>query len=188
MIGSTRPGRVALPVGQWIAQRAEAMGGWDVAIADLAEINLPFMDEPKHPRFHQYVHDHTKKWSAQVESADAVVFVTPEYNYGFSAPLKNAIDYLFSEWHYKPVGFVSYGGVSGGVRAVQMLKQVVTTLKMVPVTEAVNIPFIQQYFDDHHQFHPSEATEQAAQDMLQELRRWSHSLQSMRSTNHHVTP
>ena len=88
------------------------------------------MDEPNHPRLRQYTKQHTKDWSAKVEAADAFVFVMPEYNYGFNAPLKNVIDYLNQEWAYKPVGFVSYGGVASGTRAVQMIKQVVTTLKM----------------------------------------------------------
>ena len=89
-------------------------------------------DEPKHPRFGEYVHQHTKDWSATISRGDAFVFVIPEYNYGFNAAIKNAIDYLNTEWQYKPVGFVSYGGVAAGTRAMQMLKQVITTLKMVP--------------------------------------------------------
>ena len=79
--------------------------------------------------------------------ADAFIFVIPEYNYGFDAATKNAIDYLHHEWHYKPAGFASYGGVAAGTRAVQMLKQVLTTLKVTPVFEAVNIPFVQQFLD-----------------------------------------
>ena len=89
-------------------------GGFEIDFADLAEVNLPFMDEPNHPRFHRYTHQHTLDWSARVEAADAFVFVMPEYNYGFTAPLKNAIDYLHAEWAYKPVGLVSYGGVAAG--------------------------------------------------------------------------
>src|SRR4051812_15701392 len=89
IIASTRPGRVGLPVGEWIRDRALAHGAFNVEVADLAEINLPFMDEPHHPRLGNYVHQHTKDWSARVAAADAVIFVTPEYNYGFTAPLKN---------------------------------------------------------------------------------------------------
>ena len=85
------------------------------------------MDEPKHPRLREYEHQHTKDWSARVEAADAFVFVHPEYNYGITAPLKNALDYLSQEWNYKPLGLVSYGGVSAGTRAAQMIKQVATT-------------------------------------------------------------
>src|SRR5689334_4480755 len=114
VIASTRPGRVGAPVARWFHRRAEEHGGFDVELVDLAEVNLPLLDEPHHPRLRRYVHQHTQAWSARVEAADAFVFVTPEYNYGMPASLKNALDYLNQEWHYKPVGFVSYGGVSAG--------------------------------------------------------------------------
>jgi NAD(P)H-dependent FMN reductase len=113
-----------LPIGQWVRDRAVAHGGFEVELVDLAEINLPFLDEPGHPRLGQYTKPHTKDWSARVDAADAFVFVTPEYNYGMPGSLKNAIDYLHREWAYKPVGFVSYGGIAAGTRAVQMTKLV----------------------------------------------------------------
>lgn len=115
VIGSTRPGRVGLPVAQWFSQRAREHAGFKVELVDLAEVNLPLLDEPNHPRLHQYTHEHTRAWSATVARGEAYVFVHPEYNYGLNAALKNAIDYLFGEWQYKAVGFVSYGGVSGGL-------------------------------------------------------------------------
>ena len=115
-----------------------------------------------------------------VERADAFVFVMPEYNYGFTAPLKNAIDYLHHEWAYKPVGFVSYGGVSAGTRAVQMVKQVVTTLKMMPISEAVSIPFVRQFINDEGELVPNEVMNSAADQMLDELSRWTKALQPMR--------
>jgi NAD(P)H-dependent FMN reductase len=123
ILASTRPGRAGEPIADWFVERAAAHGAFDVELVDLAEVALPFMDEPNHPRLRRYTHEHTKAWSARVDSADAFVFVTPEYNYGLTAPLKNAIDYLHFEWQHKPVGFVSYGGVAAGTRAVQMLKQ-----------------------------------------------------------------
>jgi NAD(P)H-dependent FMN reductase len=104
----------------------------------------------------------------------------PEYNYSLTAPLKNAIDFLHNEWQYKPVGFVSYGGVSGGLRAVQMVKQVVTTLKMTPLTEAVALPFVAKFVDDEGDFVPGEMAEQAAQAMLGELVRVSAALAVLR--------
>ena len=147
VVASTRPGRVGLPVAEWFRDRAVAAGNFEIDFADLAAIDLPFMDEPNHPRLRQYTHDHTREWSARVDAADAFVFVMPEYNYGLTAPLKNAIDFLHQEWAYKPVGLVSYGGVSAGTRAAQMVKQVVTTLRMTPVLEAVSIPFVAQFVD-----------------------------------------
>src|SRR5579864_3115325 len=124
------------------------------------------MDEPNHPRLRQYTKQHTKDWSARVEAADAFVFVMPEYNFAFTAPLKNALDYLHHEWHYKPVGLVSYGGVAAGTRAAQMLKQVLTALKMCPLTEAVSIPFFPQFIDEDGALQPNEVMEQSAATML----------------------
>src|SRR5581483_429590 len=127
-----------------------------------------FMDEPKHPRFREYMHDHTRAWSEIVDASDAFVFVMPEYNFGINAPLKNAIDYLHHEWHDKPVAFVSYGGVAAGTRAVQMAKKIVTAVKMVPVYEAVYIPFVAGQIDDGR-FVPNDANQKAAEAMLDEL-------------------
>jgi NAD(P)H-dependent FMN reductase len=180
LIASTRPGRAGVPLAEWVAARAREHGAFDVEIIDLAEVDLPFMDEPRHPMLRQYEHAHTKAWSARVDAADAFVFVTPEYNYGFTAPLKNAIDYLHVEWQYKPVGFVSYGGVAAGTRAVQMLKQVVTTLKMVPVVESVNIPFYPQFMDDDGRVRANEVMERGADDMLDELARVQAALRVLR--------
>jgi NAD(P)H-dependent FMN reductase len=169
ILASTRPGRAGEPIADWFVERAIAHGAFDVELVDLADVALPFMDEPNHPRLRRYTHEHTKAWSALVDGADAFVVVTPEYNYGFTAPLKNAIDYLHYEWQHKPVGFVSYGGVAAGTRAVQMLKQVVTTLKMLPLFEAVNIPFHTQLIDDEGALAANEVMVKAADVMLDEL-------------------
>jgi NAD(P)H-dependent FMN reductase len=169
ILASTRPGRAGEPIADWFAEHAAAHGAFEVELVDLAEVALPFMDEPNHPRLRRYTHEHTKAWSARVDSADAFVFVTPEYNYGLTAPLKNAIDFLHFEWQHKPVGFVSYGGVAAGTRAVQMLKQVVTTLKMVPIFEAVSIPFHTQFIDEEGVLEPNETMVKAASAMLDEL-------------------
>ncbi len=181
IIGSTRPGRVGPAVAGWITERAREHGGFDVEVTDLADLNLPIFNEPNHPRLKQYVHQHTMDWSALVEGADAFIFVTPEYNYGFNAALKNAIDYLFNEWHNKPAGIVSYGGVAAGTRATQMLKQVVTALKIMPVPEAVNIPFIRELLDEDGRLKPTEIMEASATAMLDELLRWTESLRPLRA-------
>jgi NAD(P)H-dependent FMN reductase len=180
IIASTRPGRVGPSVAAWIYERAVAHGGFDVELVDLAEVNLPMFDEPKHPRFGEYVHQHTKDWSATIARGDAYVIVMPEYNYGFNAAIKNAIDYLNAEWQHKPVGFASYGGVAAGTRAVQMLKQVVTTLKMVPVFEAVSIPFVQQFLDDEKRLQPNDVMNGAATAMLDQLVQLSQALRTLR--------
>jgi NAD(P)H-dependent FMN reductase len=180
IIGSTRPGRAGLPIADWFADRARGHGGFEIDVVDLAELNLPMLDEPNHPRLRQYTHQHTKDWSARIAGSDAFVIVTPEYNHGYSAPVKNAIDYLHHEWHYKPVGFVSYGGVAAGTRAMQQLKQVVTALRMLPLTDAVNIPFHTQFLDDDGRVQANEVMEQAADVMLDELVRVAETLRPLR--------
>jgi NAD(P)H-dependent FMN reductase len=180
IVASTRPGRVGLPVADWFSARAKAHGAFEIDVVDLAELGLPFMDEPNHPRLRRYEHQHTKDWSARVDAADAFVFVTPEYNHSFNAPLKNAIDFLHSEWEYKPVGFVSYGGIAAGTRALQALKPVVVALKMTPVNDAVNVPFVRQFIDEDERFTPNEVLEQAADAMLGELDRVQAALRPLR--------
>jgi NAD(P)H-dependent FMN reductase len=181
VIASTRPTRVGMAVGRWFVDRATEHPAFDVDLVDLAELDLPFMDEPEHPRFARYVHDHTKRWSARVKAADAFVFVTPEYNHGYNAPLKNAIDFLHHEWEYKPVGFVSYGGVAAGTRAVQQLKPVVAVLRMTPLSDAVYIPFVNQHLNQDRQFQPSDELETAATALLQSLERYEAALRPLRS-------
>lgn len=179
---STREGRQGKAIADWFMTIARQFEGFNVELVDLAEVNLPLFDEANHPRLAQYEHDHTQRWSEIVSRADAYVFVTPEYNYGSPPSLVNALVYLQREWAYKPVGFVSYGGVSGGTRSVQMTKQLVTTLKMMPVPEAVTIPFFMQYLDkETGVFNPGEVQAQAANVMLAELYKWSEALQPLRS-------
>ncbi len=180
VIASTRPARSGLAIGQWFVERARAHGAFDVEVADLAELALPMFDEPHHPRLRRYTHDHTRRWSEVVRRADAFAFVTPEYNFGYPASLKNAIDYLHEEWKYKPVGFVSYGGIAAGTRAVQQLKQVVTALRMLPVGEAVSIPFHTQFIDEQGHVQANEVMEQAADAMLDELVRTEAALRPLR--------
>ena len=181
VIASTRPGRVGLPVGNWFHARARAHGGFEIELVDLLELDLPFMDEPNHPRLRQYTKDHTKAWSAKVDAADAFVFVTPEYNFGMPASLKNAIDYLNAEWAYKPVGFVSYGGVSAGTRSAAMTKQVLMPLRAFPVPETVSIPFVAQFIDEEGELLPNETMETAADAMLDELVRVAAALAPLRA-------
>lgn len=180
IVASTRPGRAGLPIGRWFHEIAEKHGAFETRFVDLCEIDLPFIDEPRHPRLHQYEHPHTKDWSALVAWADAYVIVTPEYNYAPPPSLINALDLLYTEWNYKPTGFVSYGGVSGGTRAVQVAKQIVTALKMMPMTEAVNIPFFSEQMEDGQRFAGGEMQERAAKVMLDELARWSQALSALR--------
>jgi NAD(P)H-dependent FMN reductase len=182
IVASTRPGRQGAAVAAWAAERARAHGGFEVEVVDLAEVDLPLFDEPRHPRLRDYEHEHTKAWSATVDRADAFVIVTPEYNFGAPPSLVNALDYLVREWAYKPVAFVSYGGVSAGLRGVQMTKQIVTALKMMPIPEAVAVPFFTQFVDkETGTFDPGATQATAAAGMLDELARWAGALRPLRA-------
>ena len=137
------------------------------------------LSEPNHPRLRKYTQDSTKRWSATIAALDAFVFVTPEYNYGPPPALINALDTVYVEWSYKPVGFVSYGGVSGGLRSVQMTKTMLTTFKLVPMVEAVSIHFIGKELRDG-KFPGGELYDAAARAMLDELLRWTGALATLR--------
>lgn len=179
VVVSTGPGRVGLPVARWFEDAARRHSGFDVDPIDLAEFGLPLLDEPNHPRLGPYTQAHTRRWSLRIDGADALAFVVPEYNFSIAASLKNALDYLFWEWQYKPVGFGSYGGVSAGTRGVQMAKEVVTALKMMPLPEAVSIPFVRQLLDDRGELVPNDVLEGAATAMLDEPLRWEEALRGL---------
>ncbi|MEW9555861.1 GNAT family N-acetyltransferase [Nonomuraea sp. NPDC050783] len=178
---STRPGALGPAVGRWlidaIAPRAAELGVelLPVALGDLA---LPFLDEEEEPASGLHRHEHTRRWSATVDAADGFIAVTPEYNYGMPAAFKNALDYLGREWAWKPMGFVSYGNTSAGTRSVQHAKQVVTTLRLVPLGATVALRIADAVEDGR--IRPDAAREQAAIGVLDELARLAHALRPMR--------
>jgi NAD(P)H-dependent FMN reductase len=180
VVGSTRPGRLGIVVGEWALAQAASDGQFAAELVDLRDWALPLLDEPHHPRERRYVHEHTKAWSQKIDELDAFVFVTPEYNHGPNAALKNAIDFLHQEWAYKPVGFVAYGGAAGGARSVQILRQVALSLKLSPAFEAVYLPRISRAVvdgalkaDAHH--------ESACTAMLAEVARMDAALRTLRN-------
>lgn len=178
---STRPSRKGPAVTAWFLEQARRHGKFEIEPVDLAQVNLPLLNEPKHPRFGEYEHAHTRAWSETINRADAFVVVTPEYDYGPPAALINAIQYLVKEWAYKPMGFVSYGGVSAGTRSTNTLKMTVTTLKVMPMFEAVAIPFFAQHIDEETGvFAPPRIQEAAATLMLDEILRWAEALRPLR--------
>ena len=180
IIASTRPGRKGPSVASWIYELAKKRSAFNVEMLDLAIIDLPFLDEPKHPRFKDYTKEHTKNWSRVIDASDAFIIVTPEYNFGYPPALKNALDFLYQEWNHKPVAFVSYGGVAAGTRAVQQLRQVVNAQKMMAVTESINIPFFAKHIDDQEKFNSDETLDHSAKMMLDELEKWTVALKTMR--------
>lgn len=181
VIASMRDGRVGKAVGDWFAGFATEHGAFEVAVADLKAIDLPLMTEPNHPRLKQYTQDKTWEWSRTVEAADAFVFVTPEYNFVAPAPLINAIDYLVQEWAYKPAGLVSYGGVSGGLRAAQSIKPLITSMNMMPVKEAVTIQFVSSRVNDDGRFEPIDSHVSSGTAMLDALARWEAAMRTLRA-------
>lgn len=141
---------------------------------------LPKLREPNHPKLRRYTEEGTLAWSARVDALDAFVFVTPEYNYSTPPPLANALDHLYAEWTYKPAAFVSYGGISGGLRGVQMTKQRLSAFNMMAIVEAVAIPSVARQVQDGR-FTATDAQVKAAGVMLRELRRWSDALATLRA-------
>ena len=177
---SVREGRKGPLVTEWISNVAKQNGNFDVEVLDLAVINLPMMNEPNHPNLKKYQHDYTKQWSTKIDEADAFIFVTAEYDFNYPAPLRNAIEYLFHEWTYKPAGIVSYGGVSGGTRAANSLKSGLASMKVVALFEMVNFPFFTKNITDEGEFEVNEISEKAAANMLKELLLWTKGLKAIR--------
>ena len=179
IVGSVREGRVGFSVARWFVGVAESDPRFEVTEIDLADLDLPLLSEPELPARRDYRQEGTKRLSELVEPADAYVLVAPEYNAGPSPALKNAFDHLYHEWRYKPVGFVSYGGVSGGMRGVQALKPNLLQFSMMPVPEGVVIPFVDSMIEDGT-FHPTEPVEQGAASLLDSLARWADALKVLR--------
>ncbi len=179
IIGSVRPGRVGLHVSHWVRDRVEA-AGHAVDLVDLAELNLPFMDEPEHPGKRAYTKPHTIAWSARVDQADAVLLVSPEYNHSYSPALKNALDFLMQEWQGKPAGIVAYGGASSGLRAAAALDQVLATIGLVrvPVDVAISGP-AGQLVDGA--FVPTEKQDAVLGRMIDALARYAEVLRPLRA-------
>lgn len=177
---STRPTRLGPAVAQWVFEKAQAHGGFEVELVDLDSFKLPVFDEPKHPRLKDYAHDHTKAWAASVDAADAFVFVSPEYNFFPPPSFVNAVDYLFSEWNYKVAGLVTYGGPLSGARAAQMEKLLLTSVKVMTVPEGVGIPMFSNYIKDGR-FEAPDFLEPSVKAMLDELVKWAGALKTLRS-------
>lgn len=181
IIGSVRPGRVGLSVALWVHEHVTARGGFDIDFVDLAELNLPPVDEHRLPRTGQYGRKHTAAWSERVQNADAFLFVSPEINSSFSPCLKNALDFLFSEWSRKPVGLVSYGGKGGGAFGVAALRPVLSDLGLVTASSHLNISRVSEQVDDGF-FLPSDDQIARLDGLLHELRALAPALRSVRES------
>lgn len=173
ILGSTRPGRFGIQPATWITGLVTSRKDTAAELLDLQVVNLPFLDEQNSPAERKYEKEHTKKWSQKIGEADGFVFVTPEYNYSMPATLKNAVDFLFHEWNYKPVCFVSYGAISGGMRAVEQLKLLASTLKMYPLRETVAIQNYWAGMDHQGKYVFTDDMNRRASIMLDELVFWA---------------
>ena len=180
IIASTRPGRIGPSVARWVEQVAAESGLFEVRLVDLADFDLPLLDEVAHPSQRRYEHEHTRRWSQSVGSADAFLFVTPEYDYFAPASLVNAIQVLFHEWAYKPAAVVSYGGVSGGLRGTQALRSLLGNLNAVAINQPVPVPFVRQYIGEDGVYRPEPIVRQGTDLLLAELQKWTLALQGMR--------
>jgi NAD(P)H-dependent FMN reductase len=178
ILGSTRPGRKGEQVAKWAFQLAEQRGDAEYEFIDLAEQNLPLLDELVPPSLDKYSKEHTKAWAAKIAPLDAFVFVTPEYNHGTTGALKNAIDFLYKEWNNKAAGFVSYGS-AGGSRAVENLRLIMAELQIADVRAQVLL-YLATDFENYAVFKPKPQHEQNLKTMLDQVVAWGTALKTLR--------
>ncbi len=193
ILGSTRPGRNGEAVAQWVYDKAKKRAdnnknqdrNVEFEYIDIKDFNLPLLDEPIPPSQGQYSKDHTKAWSAKIDSFDAFIFVTPEYNHGISGALKNAIDFLYKEWNNKAAGFVSYGS-AGGVRSVEHLRLVMAELQIADVRAQVTLSLFTD-FENFTKFKPASYHEKSFNDMIDQVVAWGNALKDLRTKkiDHH---
>jgi NAD(P)H-dependent FMN reductase len=178
ILGSTRPNRNGEAVAKWVHGLALARADAAYELVDVKDFDLPLLDEPIPPSQGKYSQPHTKKWAATIDSFDAFVFVTPEYNHSTSGALKNAIDFLYKEWNNKAAGFVSYGS-AGGVRAVEHLRLIMAELQIADVRAQVSLSLFTD-FENFSVFKPAPLHESAVKQMLDQVLAWGAALRAVR--------
>src|SRR3954464_7112414 len=178
IVGSTRPGRHARAVADWVLGQTSGRPGARYEIVDLADYPLPHLDEPMPPSFGQYQHDHTKAWAATIGGYDGFIFVTPEYNHSTSGVLKNAIDYLYAEWNNKAAGFVSYGSL-GGARAIEHLRGISAELQLADVRQQLSFSLFTD-FENFSEFRPGAHYQEQATILFDQLESWAGALKQLR--------
>lgn len=178
ILGSTRPVRKGKPIADWVLEQARSREA-TYELIDLKDVDLPLYDEPLSPSGLKYEHEHSKRWSAQIDAYDGYIFVTPEYNHSTSSALKNAIDYLYPEWNDKAAAFVGYGS-AGGVRAVEHLRGITAELQLATVRTQMSFSLMTDFvgFKD---FAPAEHHAQRAELMFTQLERWAGALKPLRA-------
>jgi NAD(P)H-dependent FMN reductase len=179
ILGSTRPGRRGEAVAEWVYELASKRDDAEFELVDIADYELPHLDEPMPPSLAQYANDHTKRWSQTIASFDGFVFVTPEYNHSTSGALKNAIDYLYREWNNKAAGFVSYGSSASGARAVEHLRLIMGEVQIADVRAQLGLSLLRD-FENYQVFVPKPEHEQQLGTVLDQVVAWSRALATVR--------
>ncbi len=185
IIGSTRQNRFSEKPAKWIFEQIKSIEGVSAELLDLRDYPMPFFEEPVSPSSAKepYKNPIVQKWTAKIVEADAFIVVTPEYNHGYPAVLKNAFDYVFSAWNKKPIAFISYGS-AGGARSIEQLRQVVIELQMAPLRQAIHI-FGAQYAEIAKEVpgaKPSafDAIKSSADKLIEQLVWWAKALKTAR--------
>lgn len=182
ILGTAREGRRGIKVADWVMSFLSKRKDANFELADLRNWNLPFYDFPVSPSTEKGLY-HSKlqeKWAKKIDSADGFIIVTPEYNHGYSAVLKNALDYLWFEWNAKPVTFISYGGLSGGIRAVEQLRLVSVELEMIPIRHQVIIHRVRSAFDENGKIKDEEFYNKQLNSAVDAIVKWSLAMRSVR--------
>lgn len=185
IIGSTRPQRFGPQVASWLKKLADEEAGAAgdsvrFEVVDLAEVDLPLLDEAMPPMMNQPANEHTRRWASMVKEADGFLFVTPEYNHSTSAALKNAIDYVIYEWAHKPVAFAGYGSLAGGSRAIEHLRTIAGELKLYDLREQVMIPNYWTQLDERGNFSATDEQVDTARTTLRDLMYWTDAMKAPR--------
>ena len=178
IIGSTRPGRQSESVAKWVYDIAQKRSEAEFELVDIKDYNLPLLDEEVPPSMGQYSKEHTKAWAAKIDTFDAFVFVTPEYNHSMTGALKNALDFIFKEWNNKSAGFVSYGS-AGGARAVEQLRLIMGELQIADVRAQVMLSLFTD-FENFSVFKPAAHHNDSVNTMLDQVIAWGKALKTLR--------
>lgn len=176
--GSTRPGRNNIAVANWVLENASKRTDANFELVDIADFNLPVLDEGMPAAYAQYSQEHTKKWSAAIAKYDGYIFVTAEYNHSITGALKNALDYLNTEFNNKAAGFVGYGS-AGGVRAVEHLRQIASELQLAHVRNQVQLSLFTD-FENFSVFKPAAQHVDSLSAMLDQLVPWTTAMKTLR--------
>ncbi len=181
IVGSVREVRVSLPVARWVCASARGVDGLDAELVDLAEWALPMFALARSPAMGDYKDPLQIRWAAKIGEADGYILVSPEYNHGPSAVLKNALDYLYEEWNRKPVAFVSFGNV-GGARAIEQLREVTVELRMAPLGEAVHLFAVRDKLKDG-KFEADDKAKKQLTELFESLKWWGKALKAAREAD-----